>query len=229
MTAPSTSGTTGALPSVVVLPGVYAPQHDTRLLAAAMAREDVPPGVRALDLCTGSGALAVAAARRGARVTAVDLSRRAVWNARFNALVAGRRIRVVRGDLGTGLGAERFGLVISNPPYVPAPCEVTASHGAARAWDAGTHGRSLLDRICADAPRLLSPGGLLLVVHSGLCGTDETLCRLRAAGLHAGVSERARVPFGPVLRRRREWLCARGLLEPAAVHEELVVVRARRP
>ncbi|HCA84481.1 MAG TPA: methyltransferase, partial [Streptomyces sp.] len=53
-------------------PGVYAPQDDTSLLSAALREEPLVPGARVLDLGTGTGALAVAAARRGARVTAVD-------------------------------------------------------------------------------------------------------------------------------------------------------------
>ncbi|NEC47116.1 methyltransferase, partial [Actinospica acidiphila] len=83
----------------LVLPGVYAPQEDTALLAAALADEPVAPGAAVLDVGTGSGALALTAARRGARVTAVDVSRRAVYAARLNALRAGLPLEVVRGNL----------------------------------------------------------------------------------------------------------------------------------
>ncbi|MFE6776741.1 HemK2/MTQ2 family protein methyltransferase [Streptomyces sp. NPDC057702] len=228
MASTAVSGTTQPPPGVATVPGVYAPQDDTRLLATALARENIPRGADALDLCTGSGTLALAAARQGARVTAVDISRRAVWNTRLNALLARRRIRVRRGDLTGPLPPEgRFDLVVSNPPYVPAPH--TATTGLGRAWDAGVSGRLLLDRICDDVPPLLRRGGALLLVHSDLCDPQETLLRLTSAGLHATISARARVPLGPVLRARRGWLRERGLLTPWDQSEGLVIIRAHRP
>ncbi|NEB21319.1 methyltransferase, partial [Streptomyces coelicoflavus] len=78
----------------MVLPGVYAPQEDTALLAGALSDEPLPPGAAVLDVGTGTGALALAAALRGGRVTAVDVSWRAVCAARLNAARAGLRIRV---------------------------------------------------------------------------------------------------------------------------------------
>ncbi|MGW3661892.1 HemK2/MTQ2 family protein methyltransferase [Streptomyces sp. NPDC005141] len=212
-------------PLLLAPPGVYRPQHDTRLLAQAMSREDMNSGSQVLELGTGSGALALEAARRGARVTAVDISRRAVLATRLNALIAHRRVTVRHGDLTAAVAGQSFDLVISNPPYVPSPDARPPRKGAARAWDAGRDGRILLDRICAAAPAVLRPRGVLLVVHSGLCGVDVTLGRLARAGMTARVTDRARVPFGPVLRSRLPWLRRTGLLGDEA-EEELVVIRA---
>ncbi|MFI1722114.1 HemK2/MTQ2 family protein methyltransferase [Streptomyces sp. NPDC020489] len=210
-------------------PGVYAPQWDTGLLMQALGREDIDDATEVLDLGTGSGAVAVHAARLGARVTAVDVSRLAVVTARVNALLAGRRVRVLRGDLTTAVAGRSYDLVVSNPPYVPSPVDRLPRRGAARAWDAGADGRVFVDRICAAAPTMLRPGGVLLIVHSGLCGTDETLRRLTERGLSASVAERAVVPYGPVLRSRRSWLVRQGLVDADDDREELVVVRAVRP
>ncbi|MFF7450144.1 MULTISPECIES: HemK2/MTQ2 family protein methyltransferase [unclassified Streptomyces] len=210
-------------------PGVYAPQWDTGLLMQALGREDLDDATEVLDLGTGSGAVAVHAARLGARVTAVDVSRLAVVTARVNALLAGRRVRVLRGDLTTAVAGRSYDLVVSNPPYVPSPVDRLPRRGAARAWDAGADGRVFVDRICAAAPTMLRPGGVLLIVHSGLCGTDETLRRLTERGLSASVAERAVVPYGPVLRSRRSWLVRQGLVDADDDREELVVVRAVRP
>ncbi|MFD8277482.1 HemK2/MTQ2 family protein methyltransferase [Streptomyces flaveolus] len=212
-----------------VLPGVYAPQEDTALLAGALSDESLPPGAAVLDVGTGSGALALAAARLGGRVTAVDVSRRAVWAARLNAARAGVRVRVLRGNLFTPVRGESFDLVLANPPYVPAPGGGRRPRGAARAWDAGHDGRLVLDRICREAPALLRPAGVLLLVQSALSDPEQTVGHLRAAGLKAAVIRRQRIAFGPVVRGRERWLRQRGLLSQADNEEELVVVRAELP
>ncbi|MET8948960.1 HemK2/MTQ2 family protein methyltransferase [Streptomyces sp. NPDC004542] len=212
----------------LVLPGVYAPQDDTELLAEALAEEPLEPGARVLDVGTGSGALALVAARRGAHVTAVDVSRRAVWTARLNAWLARLPVRIRRGNLFGPVHGRSFHLILANPPYVPSPDTRPEPRGRSRAWDAGHDGRLVLDRICRDAPALLRPGGVLLVVHSALSGPERTLELLRQAGLKATVIRCRWIDFGPVLRGRHGWLRERGLLAAAEQEEELVVVRAER-
>ncbi|TXS05045.1 methyltransferase domain-containing protein [Streptomyces sp. col6] len=227
--------TTAAAPPVDLgrlwtLPGVYAPQADTHLLARALRAEGPTADMDVLDVCTGSGALALLAARCGARVCAIDISMRAVLTARMNAARAGHRVRVLRGDLTGPVAAQRFDLILSNPPYVPAPdVRRPRGHGSERAWDAGPSGRRDLDRICARAPDVLRPRGVLLLVHSGLCGAEETLDRLTASGLRCAVTGRSSVPFGPVMTERLPWLRARGLIGADDDTEELVVIRAERP
>lgn len=213
----------------LVPPGVYAPQEDTALLAAALADEPVAPGAEVLDVGTGSGALALTAARRGARVTAVDVSRRAVYAARLNALRAGLPVEILRGNLFDPVRGRSYDLVLANPPYVPAPGAYLPPRGAARAWDAGGDGRLVLDRICHEAPGLLRPGGVLLLVQSALSDPGLTVGCLRSAGLKSAVTQRQRIAFGPVLRTRVQWLRERGLLSPDENDEELVVVRAEQP
>ncbi|MFI7498331.1 HemK2/MTQ2 family protein methyltransferase [Streptomyces sp. NPDC049687] len=213
----------------LVLPGVYAPQEDTALLAGALSEEPLSPGAHVLDVGTGSGALALAAARRGTRVTAVDVSWRAVYAARLNAWRERLPVRVRRGNLFDPVHGQSFDLILTNPPYVPAPAGGQAPRGRARAWDAGRDGRLLLDRICREAPGLLRPGGVLLMVHSALSDPASTLTFLRTSGLKASVTRRRRIPFGPVLRAREDWLRDRGLLSADEENEELVVVRAELP
>jgi release factor glutamine methyltransferase len=208
---------------LVRLPGVFAPISDSWLLARVV-REHVLPGARVLDACTGSGVVGVAAARAGGRVTAVDVSRRAIASAWVNARLNGVRIEALRGDLLAPVAGRAFELIASNPPYVPAAGPLPPS-GPARAWDAGPDGRALLDRLLADAPPLLAPGGVLLLVQSDLLGEAPTLERLRAAGLDADVAAREPGPLGPLMRGRVE----AGLLDPGIDREEVLIVRGRRP
>nr|WP_206664135.1 HemK2/MTQ2 family protein methyltransferase [Thermomonospora catenispora] len=211
------------------LPGVYRPQGDTALLLETLREAAIPPGARVLDLCTGTGAIAVAAALWGARhVTAVDVSRRAVLTARANAVARRVPVRVLRGDLTEPVAGERFDLITANPPYVPCPDPGPPRRGAARAWAGGPRGRLQLDRLCASAPALLNPGGTMLVVHSALCGVRQTLEALRGHGLKASVAARRREPFGPVMRARTAELEEAGLIRRGQRHEELVVIRADR-
>src|SRR4051794_23429108 len=149
---------------VMTLPGVFRPRPDSWLLARHLCAQ-LTPGATVLDLCTGSGALAVAAARHGAgAVTAIDVSRRAVLTVRLNAGLNGVRVRALRGDLLAPVAGERFDAIVSNPPYLPADTDRLPRRGPAQAWDAGRDGRALLDRICAQAPAHLRPGGFLLLV-----------------------------------------------------------------
>ncbi len=209
-------------------PGVFRPRSDTWLLADLIRGESRIPGSSVLDVCTGSGALAVAAAQRGARqVTAVDVSRRAVLAASINARLNGVRVRALRGDLFAPVEGEPFDAIVSNPPYLPALHDDLPRTGPARAWDAGRDGRALLDRIIAGAPDVLGPGGLVLLIQSSLTGVDATLGRLRAAGLEqAEVVARRRGPLGPLLAARAPQLEQRGVLRPGEREEELVAIRA---
>lgn len=213
---------------VTTLPGVFAPRSDSWLLVRTLAAQALAAGASVLDVCTGSGALAVAAALQGAGdVTAVDISRRAVLTTRLNARRNRVWVHALRGDLFAPVAGRRFDAIVSNPPYVPSPDDDLPRHGATRAWEGGADGRALVDRICAQAPDHLQPGGVLLLVHSSVTGLDQTHRTLTAAGLQAHVAARHHGPIGPLLQQRAEMLTARGLLQ--GDQEELVVVRAVKP
>jgi len=131
-----------------------------------------PPGVRrALDLCTGSGCLAVllALAFAHAAVDATDVSRSALAVARRNlrAYRLGRHVGLSRGDLFAGLKPARYDLIVANPPYVAAtamrglPPEYR--HEPRLALDGGRDGLDFTRRILLAARDFLRPRGLLVV------------------------------------------------------------------
>jgi release factor glutamine methyltransferase len=197
------------------------------MLARSIDALQLGPASAVLDLCTGSGVLAIQAARRGAgRVVAVDVSRRAVIAAALNARLNGVRVDARRGDLFAPVGGERFDLIVSNPPYLPGPVTELPRRGASRAWEGGPRGRAFVDRICAGAPAHLRPGGSLLVVHSSVCSEAETLTQLRAHGLQSDIVARFPGPLGPILRSRAGWLRRQGVLGDEE-REDIVIVRGR--
>lgn len=123
-----------------------------------------------LDLCTGSGCLAILAAKvfPDAAIDAVDLSEAALEVAKINVEEHGLadRIRLVTSDLFAGLKGRRYDLIISNPPYV-AKAEVAAfpreyAHEPVMAHLGGDDGLDLVRRILIEAPEHLNPGGGLL-------------------------------------------------------------------
>jgi release factor glutamine methyltransferase len=197
------------------------------MLAGAAGHVPLPPGGTALELCTGSGAVAVSLARRGWRTTAVDVSRRAVLAAAVNARLNGTRVRALRGDLLAPVRGEAFDLIVSNPPYIPSEDGPEAARGELRHVDGGPDGRALLDRVLAGAPAHLRPGGTVLVIHSDFNGVEASLHALEEGGLRADVAVRHRGPLGPIVRGRAELMVRHGLLDPGTEEEEVVVVRGR--
>jgi release factor glutamine methyltransferase len=213
---------------IITPPGVFQPRSDTWMLAEAVRRATLQPRATALDLCSGSGAVAVAAAMRGVRsVTAVDVDRRSAWTARLNARLNGVRVRGLHGDLYEPVAGQRFDLITANPPYVPAPPDITPQRGD-QAWNAGGDGRAVIDRLIDGLPEHLAPGGCALIVQSSVTGTAETLDRLSDAGLEPSIDERRRGPLGPILSERVDYLVQEGLLRGPRLEEEVLVIRGSR-
>lgn len=125
----------------------------------------------ALDLCTGSGCLAILMAHAfpNAKIDAADLSADALDVARRNVADyhLQERIRLVQGDLFAGLGKHKYDLIVSNPPYVTAqamrdlPPEYR--HEPAQALAAGEDGLDIVRRILSGAKAHLKPQGLLAI------------------------------------------------------------------
>lgn len=140
---------------VEVFDGVYNPAEDSYLLLRCL---DVEKGQHLLDMGTGTGILALHAARQGARVTAADKSLQAVRNARYNARLNGLSLKVVHSDLFSSL-PETFDLIAFNPPYLPSSC-------TREPWEGGAGGTAVIRSFLQQAASHLRPGGHIYLVVS---------------------------------------------------------------
>jgi ribosomal protein L3 glutamine methyltransferase len=151
-----------------------------------------------LDLCTGSGCLAVLAGRHfpNAQIDAVDISKDAIAVAARNIAEHGleHRVTLHRGDLFKPLGERRYDLIISNPPYVDAagmaalPQECRAEPKLA--FDGGADGLDIVRRILGEAAAHLTPqGGLLCEIGRGRDNLEAAFPKLPLLWLDSEDSE----------------------------------------
>jgi release factor glutamine methyltransferase len=193
-----------------VTPDVLIPRPETEHVvekAIELARLHAAP--RIVDLCTGSGAIAIALAHAlpATAITATDLSPSALTIARENAQrnSVESRIRFLQGDLLEPVTGEHFDLVVANPPYVPTIERESMSvevrdHEPALALFAGVDGLDIYRRLISGAPEVLVPGGfIVLEIGHGQARAVEAL--LAAAGF-------TRIEFIPDLQGIPRVACA---------------------
>jgi release factor glutamine methyltransferase len=206
---------------LAVGPGVFIPRPETELLVE-WGLDVLPHNAIAVDLCAGSGAIALAVAqeRPDARVYAVERDPAAlIWlrrNAAARAAAGDPEIRVVAGDAvdPTVLSTmdDRVDLVLANPPYVPESSPVgpeVAGHDPAAAVFAGPDGLAVITALVPRVAALLRPGGWLGIEHDDSHGTAVPAL-LRADGRFAEVTDH------PDLAGRPRFAVARRLADCTA-------------
>jgi HemK-related putative methylase len=147
---------------LLVMPTVFNPRtlRTGAFFAHSLADGRLTRDRAVLDMGTGSGVCAIAAARHARRVVAVDINRNAVRCARANALMnqLEDRVEVFHGDLYEPLGAERFDLILFNPPFLKG---VPKSER-----DCAWRSPDAIERFAAGLDARLEPGGAALVLLS---------------------------------------------------------------
>jgi release factor glutamine methyltransferase len=158
--------------TLCVGPGVFIPRPETEAMLEWATAQRLPEAPLIVDVCTGSGALALALAQHwpAARVIGVDDSEAALEYARRNSV--GRNVEIVHADAADAdLLAELDGqvdLVVANPPYVPDAAEVepeVSQHDPQHAVFGGPDGMTVIKAVVRLAGRWLRPGGCFAVEH----------------------------------------------------------------
>lgn len=158
-----------------VIPPLLVPRPETEHLVEAVLDHINGQPARILDLCTGTGCVAVAIAHNSPNctVTATDINPLAVTVATENAQKngVGDRVTATKRDLFPAMG-EPYDAVCSNPPYIEAAAwnglsPVIRLHEDPKALLAGPDGLDIIRRIISEAPRYLKPGGLLALEIDG--------------------------------------------------------------
>jgi len=175
-------------------PGVFVPRPETEALLEWALTQELSDSPMIVDLCTGSGALAIALAhaRPQARVVAVDDSSEALRYASRNS--ESSAVVVLEADVtAPGVLADYDGqvaLVVANPPYIPDGATLepeVAEHDPAHALFGGPDGMAVIEPIVALAARLLCRGGRVAVEHDDTTAA-QTVAVFEAAGVFGEVT-----------------------------------------
>jgi ribosomal protein L3 glutamine methyltransferase len=148
---------------------------------------------RAVDVCTGSGCLAILLAHRfpQAKVDAIELSPDAMAVAKFNVAMhgLGKRVKLFHSDVFDAVPAVKYDLILSNPPYVPTrelrglPEEFKRE--PAMALDGGKDGLDIIRKLLRQARERLQPHGVVVIEVGGLrAAMDQALPELDLHWLH---------------------------------------------
>ena len=156
---------------------IYFPREDSILLGKELEKlvEDMQEHP-VLDMGTGSGFLSIIAAKKGCKVTAVDINPKALEVAKENA--KDLDIEFKQSDLFSNIN-KKFYLIVFNPPYLP------VKKGAEDiALDGGKKGREILDKFLEQCRNYLNAQGKILFIQSSITGIEETKQKLIELGFN---------------------------------------------
>ena len=185
---------------------VLIPRQDTETLVETVLDREKDPAISILDLCTGSGCIAVSLKKLGgySQVAASDLSDKAIGLAMRNASINDAEIRLIKSDLFKDIEGS-FDVIVSNPPYIPTEEIETLSpevrdHDPRMALDGGADGLDIYRRIVSECKRVLKSGGRLYMEmgfdQAGAVGGLMENAGFRDIEVVKDLAEKDRVIFG---------------------------------
>jgi release factor glutamine methyltransferase len=173
---------------------VYEPAEDSFLLADAALKE-AKPGMRILEVGTGSGFVSAVllANLKDILLLATEINPHAALCAKANG------VELIRTDLFRGIRVQipekRFDLILFNPPYLPTSKEEKVPGWLNYAFDGGTSGKETLDRFLDEVKDYLKPGGKILVLISSLTGLEAVKEKIKNLGFKVDIVGRKKISF----------------------------------
>jgi len=175
------------------------PRPETELLVEEALKHITTTHTRILDICTGSGCIAIAIAKlSGTSVTATDISQKALSLAKENAELHGltNKIHFIQSDLLNDLNSQHFDIIISNPPYIPtaelSTLQPELTHEPTLALDGGPDGLAPYRKLIPQARDFLPPGGNLLLEIGP--PTVEAIMKAAGYGMIRTINDYAGLP-----------------------------------
>ena len=178
-------------------PQVYQPAEDTYLLADNLQVERMS---RALEVGTGTGFIAILAAKKARMVIATDINSHALDCAVKNIITnKAFNVELRMGDIFEPVENEKFDLILFNTPYLPSDEDDVVGDKLDAAWNGGPSGREVIDRFLDGVKDHLNPGGKVQLVQSSLSGNEETLKNLEEFGFKASITAREKCFFEEIV------------------------------
>jgi len=178
-------------------PQVYQPAEDTFLLADSIKVNRI---CDVLEIGTGTGLIAITAAKRANKVIATDINPNALECAVKNIITNKTyNVELRKGDLFEPVKDEKFDLILFNTPYLPSSDDEKIDDELEAAWNGGKNGRKTIDRFITVAKDYLKPEGKVQLVQSSLADNQETLDKLRGLGFEADITSREKCFFEEIV------------------------------
>ena len=172
---------------------VYEPSEDTFLLMDSLEYLNIKPKDTILEIGTGTGIIAIHAAKHANHVTATDINPYALECAKKNANNI-KNIQFIKSNLFAGIN-RKYNRIIFNPPYLPQEKSETSDDIIDCAWNGGKDGRETTGKFLNQAPLYLKETGQILILDSSKSKYEKTLDTLKKNGFTAKIVKRTSLFF----------------------------------
>ena len=174
---------------------VYEPSEDTFLLIDSLEYLNIKPRDNILEIGTGTGIIALHAAKHASHVTATDINPYALECAKKNAELNNiKNIQFIKSNLFANI-SKRYDIIIFNPPYLPQTKSETSDDIIDCAWNGGKDGRETTDKFLDQTSLYLKETGQILILDSSKSKYKKTFDTLEKKGFTVKIVKRTSLFF----------------------------------